>query len=93
MLSLLRLNPSYALASTFKLKPSVLYVATRHFLTTSPGHSPTQKTSNKASAKQSTVRESDTKSKEASADLAKEKLPAKPKKCKHINNAIFKTEP
>ena len=46
---MLLLLKNYALAPAFRLKCSVIPVATRHFLTTSPNHSPspTQKTGDK----------------------------------------------
>jgi len=88
MLSLIKNYPGRALASAFKLKTSVLplpYVATRHFLTTSPSQSPAQKAGKEASSKPSTARKSDgkldVKSKTKSANSTKQdKPPAKPKK-------------
>ena len=96
MLSLIKTYPGRALAPAFKLKTSVLplpYVATRYFLTTSPSQSPAQKAGKEASSKPSTVRKSDgkldVKSKTKSASSTKQdKPPAKPMKCKYINNAI-----
>ena len=98
MLSLIKNYPGRALASAFKLKTSVLplpYVATRHFLTTSLNQSPAQKAGKEASSKPSTARKSDgkldVKSKAKSANSTKQdEPPAKPKKCKYINNAISK---
>ncbi|KAF8816449.1 hypothetical protein BYT27DRAFT_6446977 [Phlegmacium glaucopus] len=90
MFSLLRNHRSYAFASSFKLKRSVLplsYVATRHFLTTSSDHSPAQKAGKVASPNPSTTKPKS----ESKPDIKSEKKPAalkkqdKPKKSKHIN--------
>ena len=75
MLSLLRNYPGYTIASSIKLRPSVLHVATRHFLTTCPDHSPARN----AAIIEPSIHES----KKKSTDSKKGNLPAKPKRSKH----------
>jgi len=76
MLSLLR---NYTLLSTFRLRPSLLPVVTRHFLTTSPTNSPAKKATNKASSRASAGHKSDdkpdAKSETKSAVVAKKEKP------------------
>jgi len=90
MLSLLRNHHGHALVATFKLRPSVLplsYVATRHFLTTSPGHSPARKAVEEANSKSSTADKpdgkEDAKSKKQPADVKAPIKPVKPKRSKY----------
>ena len=95
MLSLLRNYPGYTSALAFRLKPSVLRVPTRHFLTTRLVYSPAQKNEKaNASSEASTVDNvSGAELNKNSADLEKEK-PAKPRRRKYIHSAhILKTEP
>lgn len=82
MLSLLR---NYTLVSAFRLKPSVLPIATRHFLTTSPNNSPAKTAGDETSSKSSVVHKSDDKpddkSKKESGNVEKKE---KPKHCKSV---------
>jgi len=80
MLSLLR---NYTLLSTFRLRPSLLPVVTRHFLTTSPTNSPAKKASKEASSRASTGHRSDDKP-DAKSEITKSAVVVKKEKPKHF---------
>ena len=81
MLPLLR---NYTLASTFRLKPSLLPFATRRLLATTPKKAGVEDSSNPSTVQKSDKKQG-TKSEEKSDNVGKQE---KPKTCKYMKSVI-----